>query len=197
MRERPEGVTLPSSVPLLAYASLDAQGRPVGFPTPTRRLEVYSEHLLRHGYDPVPALQEEPVPPCDPRYPLRLSCAKSVVYCHSQHRNLASLRRLLPDPMLEMPPEVAAERGIANNDWVRISTAAGTFVARCRIVRDLEPQSVFAQHGWWVEGPDGSPYDGRHVMAANFNTSIDTTQADPVSGSIPLRCSACEVERIG
>ncbi|NOU04873.1 MAG: molybdopterin oxidoreductase, partial [Hyphomicrobiaceae bacterium] len=92
--------------------------------------------------------------------------------------------------------EAAAERHISNNDWVSVSTAVGSFVARCKIVADIEPQSVFAQHGWWVDGPVGSPYDSDHAMAANVNTSIDTTKADPISGSIPLRCTACEVVKI-
>jgi hypothetical protein len=55
---------------------------------------------------------------------------------------------------------------------------------------------VFGQHGWWVEGAAGSPYDARHPLAANLNRVIDTSRADPVSGSIPLRCSWCEVERL-
>ena len=196
LRLQPEGIVLPSSVPLSKHALLDAQSRPVGFPTPTKRIEIYSEPLLQHGYEPVPALQDEPRFPCGPRFPLRLSCAKTIAFCHSQHRNLASLRRLMPDPILEMPQEAAAERDIANNDWVSVSTEVGSFVARCKIVADIEPQSVFAQHGWWVDGPIGSPYDTRSAMAANVNTAIDTRKADPISGSIPLRCTACQVARL-
>jgi anaerobic selenocysteine-containing dehydrogenase len=196
LRQQPEGVTLSSSVPLLNYAARNTQGQTVGFPTPTKRLEIYSEQLLLHGYDPVPSLPNEPKSPCGPEFPLHLSGAKTVAFCHSQHRNLASLRRLMPDPILEMPQPAAAERNISNNDWVRVSTAIGAFVARCKIVADLEPLSVFATHGWWVEGPSGSFYDGQNPMAANVNTAIDATGADPISGSIPLRCTACEVEKI-
>jgi hypothetical protein len=55
---------------------------------------------------------------------------------------------------------------------------------------------VFGQHGWWIEGPSGSPYDAGHPLAANLNQVISTAASDPVSGSIPLRCSWCEVEKI-
>jgi hypothetical protein len=55
---------------------------------------------------------------------------------------------------------------------------------------------VFGQHGWWIDGPPGSPYDSREKLAANFNRLIDTARADPISGSIPLRCSWCEVEKL-
>ena len=197
LRRQPEGIILSSSVPLSRHEALDGHSRPVGFPTPTKRIEIYSEPLRRHGYDAVPALQINSRSPRDRRFPLNLSCAKTIAFCHSQHRNLASLRRLMPDPILEMPQQAAAERQIANNDWVRVSTEVGSFVARCKIVADLEPQSVFAQHGWWVEGPAGSPYEVRHSMAASVNTAIDTTEADPISGSIPLRSSPCDVAKLG
>jgi len=55
---------------------------------------------------------------------------------------------------------------------------------------------VFGQHGWWIEGPTGSPYDEGHPLAANLNQVISTAASDAVSGSIPLRCSWCEVEKI-
>jgi anaerobic selenocysteine-containing dehydrogenase len=197
LRAQPEGIKVHSTVQLLRHATCDADGRPLGFPTPTKRVEIYSERLLEHGYEPVPSLQDKPISPCGPQFPLRLSCAKTVAFCHSQHRNLASLRRLMPDPILEMAAEAAAARSIANNDWVKVSTAVGSFVARCKIVKGLQADSVFAQHGWWVDGPEGSPYDGQSPWTANVNMAIDTTHRDPISGSLPLRCFACEVTGIG
>jgi anaerobic selenocysteine-containing dehydrogenase len=135
-----------------------------------------------------------PAPP--PAFPLRFSCAKTVAYCHSQHRNIASLRRLAPHPGLEMPPEVAAARNIKQGDWVRISTPSGTAVARAHLVRGIAPGTVFGQHGWWVEGPEGTPYDATRPLAANINRIMSTDVRDPVSGSIPLRSSWCQVERL-
>ena len=85
---------------------------------------------------------------------------------------------------------------IADGEWVRIRTAVGSAVARAKFSRDLAPGTVCGQHGWWVEGPTGSPYGADAPLAANLNQAIDTAQADPVSGSIPLRASWCELERL-
>lgn len=196
LRAAPDGLAVDGRVALEAHAAAGPDGAPRGFPTPTRRVEVYSERLHDHGQRPVPAFDPADLGPADPRFPLRLGSAKTVAFCHSQHRNIASLRRLVPDPIVEMAVEDAAARGLAPGDWAAVRTARGRTVARVSIVRGLPAGSVFGQHGWWVDGPDGSPYDADHPLAANLNAAIDTARADPVSGSIPLRCSWCEVERL-
>jgi anaerobic selenocysteine-containing dehydrogenase len=178
---------LKSSVPLEAYAVAGA-----GFPTPTKRVEIYSEQLAQHGYAPVPAFDPGDLLAADPRYPLRLGCAKTVAYCHSQHRNVASLRRLMPNPQLEMAAADAAARNIAAGDWVRIRTAQGTVVARVVITPDLARGTAFGQHGWWVDGIAAAA----EPLGASINGVMATAKADPVSGSIPLRCTWCEVEKI-
>lgn len=195
LRCAPGGVELAGKVPLMAYAR-KVDGAPKGFATPSRKVEIYSETLLEHGIAPLPMLEEAGLPQAPAGYPLRLGAAKIVAFCHSQHRNLGSLRRLMPDPLVELAPETAASRGIADGEWVRIRTAVGSAVARAKFSRELAPGTVCGQHGWWVEGPAGSPYCADAPLAANLNQAIDTSQADPVSGSIPLRASWCELERI-
>jgi anaerobic selenocysteine-containing dehydrogenase len=190
LRQHPEGVELTADVTLEPYAKATADGA-AGFPTPTKKVEIYSERLAEHGYDPVPVADIDDPAPHDPRYPLRLGCAKTVAYCHSQHRNIASLRRLVPDPLLEMAPDDAAARGIKTGDWVRIRTKQGSAVARAKITSDLTPGSAFGQHGWWGSDVAGAS----DPLAANINRVISTARADPISGSIPLRCSWCEVEK--
>ena len=191
----------PAGIVVEGAAQLDAQaathdGRPRGYPTPTGKIEIYSERLLLAGCRPLPGLDVNDLLPVDANYPLRLGSAKSVAYCHSQHRNIDSLRRLVPDPVVEISPDDAAARSIVQRDWVRIRTRSGDVVARAAIVPGLAPGAVFGQHGWWVDGGDGTPYDRSHPLAANLNGAIGTDRADPVSGSIPLRCSWCEIEKM-
>lgn len=198
LRAEPAGIELAAAIALEPYAgpAADREGAPRGFATPTRRIEIYSERLLEHGYRPIPTLRPDDTTPGAAAFPLRLSCAKSVAYCHSQHRNIASLRRLAPDPSLEMPPECAARRGIRQGDWVRIRTPSGTAVARAHLVPGLPADTVFGQHGWWIDGPEGTPYDSSRPLAGSINCAMSTSVTDPVSGSIPLRSSWCEVERL-
>ena len=125
-----------------------------------------------------------------PRYPLRLGSAKTVAYCHSQHRNIASLRRLVPDPVVEIAPADAAARGIAQGDWVQHHDRSAARSSRVpRSSPAWPPAAVFGQHGWWVEGAAGTPYDASHPLAANLNNASSPPRA-PIPSAARFRCAA-------
>lgn len=128
-----------------------------------------------------------------------LSCAKSVFFCETQHRQVAGLRRSAPDPQLELHPDAASARGIRAGDWVRLDTPDGSVRARARLNANLAPDVVFGQHGWWQAcdelGLPGYPPYGPD--GANLNLVLRQTPSDPVSGSSPLRSSLCQVTLLG
>ena len=87
-----------------------------GFPTPSGRVEIYAQRFLDHGQAPLPEYVEPAASPVSrpdlaARYPLVLTSAKVVQFCHSQHRNLPQLRRHSPDPVVELNPAAAGPRG--------------------------------------------------------------------------------------
>ena len=158
LRDNPSGFDVSGEVALATHQELDTSGGANGFPTPTRRVEVYSEALLEHGEKPLPNVEVNRLPMARGKYPLMLGCAKSLVYCHSQQRNLPSLRRLLPDPPLDMAAADAAIRDLRDGDWVRILTESGEALARVKIRLQQLTGTVFAQHGWWEGGSADAPY---------------------------------------
>ena len=54
LRAHPEGVRVPLRTHHAKHAQADARASPRGFATPSRRVELYSETLLEHGYAPLP-----------------------------------------------------------------------------------------------------------------------------------------------
>ena len=190
LKKKPEGVHLKETVPYNTYIT-------EGFKTPTKRLEIYSEKMLRHGYEPVPSLNSSDISRKESlKFPLRLSGAKTIAYCHSQGRNIKSLRRLTPDPVVELSRSVAKKRRIEDNDWVEIETKSGFFLARAKISDLLADDSVFGQHGW-TDYKVSAPFKALgKTDNLNFNSVITTEKSDPISGSIPLRCSRCEVKKL-
>ncbi len=62
LREQPAGIRLPVETHYRKYAE-QKDGAPRGFNTPTRKVELYSETLLEHGYPPMPEFEEPLVGP--------------------------------------------------------------------------------------------------------------------------------------
>jgi anaerobic selenocysteine-containing dehydrogenase len=202
LREQPGGVRVPQATRYRKFAE-HGDGVPRGFNTSTRKIELYSEKMLEHGYPPLPEFEEplmSPVsrPDLAERYPLILTCAKNTLFCETQHRGLPSLRRQAMEPEVELHPIAAAERGISPGDWVRVETPEGSIRARARLNDILKPEVVCGQHGWWQACPEiGAPgYDAFDMQGANFNLLIGNAAIDPVSGSVPHRAYLCQIHRV-
>lgn len=175
LRAHPEGVRAPVSAQRRQHEVATATGQR-GMDTDSRLIEIYSERLLAHGYDPLPT--ENSGGPRDAAYPLTLTMAKVPHYCHSQHRDVPSLRKRMPDPLLELHPDTALARGIGNGDWVSVSTPSGAVRLKSKFDRFIAPDVVCAQYGW---------------AEANANELVSPALSDPISGSITHRGLACEV----
>ncbi|MFI7673010.1 molybdopterin-dependent oxidoreductase [Actinophytocola sp. NPDC049390] len=196
LRAEPEGVRLPLETRHRKYVE-------TGFHTPSGKVELYSEEFLAHGYPPLPVFTEPGVSPRSRpdlarRFPLILTCAKSLWFCESQHRGLPSLRAAAPDPRVELHPDTARARGIAAGDWVSVETPHGSVRARAALTTGVDPGVVVGQHGWWQACADlGLPgYPPYGEGTANLNAVLRQRPSDPVSGSSPLRAALCEVTRL-
>jgi len=202
LRAEPRGVRVPLSTRYQKHAETDAQGNQRGFPTPSRKVEFWSETFREQGYAPLPAFVEPGIGPVSRPdlaacFPLVLTCAKPTLFCQTQHRALPSLRKRAPDPEVELHPNAAAARGIAAGDWVTIETPAGRARARAHLNDSLDPRVVVGEHGWWQDCAElGAPgYDPFGPDGANFNLTVDPTMRDPVSGTTSHRANLCEVRR--
>ncbi|MEP9350628.1 molybdopterin-dependent oxidoreductase [Xanthobacter sp. KR7-225] len=204
LRRQPEGVRceIDSRERKYARPHHDAPDRIRGFDTESRRVEIYSELLLRHGQ---PALAAFLAAPADARsgraeentFPLILTSAKNGYYCHSQHRALVSLRRRAPDPVAELSPALAAARGIQDGDWVRVATPVGAARFLAKLTPGLSDDVVVGEFGWWQACPELDRLelaigDG---SGSNFNDLISAARADPVSGATPMRSFRCDIGR--
>src|SRR5262249_55464703 len=84
LRAAPGGVRVPLQSRHGKYTELDSQGVPRGFETPSRKVELYSQTFLDHGYAPLPDFQEPQIGPVSrpdlaARFPLVLTSAKATL----------------------------------------------------------------------------------------------------------------------
>ena len=203
LRAAPGGVGLPLRTRHTKHAEPDGKGAPRGFATPSRKVELYSQTFLDHGYAPLPDFSEPPIgpvarPDLAARFPLILTSAKSSLFCETQHRALPSLRKRARYPEVEMHPAAAQARSVADGDWVAIETPEGSVRARARLNTDIDPRVVVGEHGFWQSCAElGAPgYDPFGPTSASYNLLIGTAVRDPVSGTPALRSYLCEVRPV-
>jgi anaerobic selenocysteine-containing dehydrogenase len=200
LRAEPGGIRVPLEPRYRKYSARNASGVAAGFATPSRKVELYSETLLDHGYAPLPEYVEPPMgpvarPDLAGRYDLVLTSAKNTLFCNGQHRGLPSLRKRAIDPEVELHPDTAAARGIAAGAWVTIESPAGSARAKARLNASLDPRVVVGQHGWWqaCAALGATAADPFSAEGTNFNLLIGSESLDPVSGTAPHKSYLCDV----
>jgi anaerobic selenocysteine-containing dehydrogenase/ferredoxin-NADP reductase len=201
LRDHPEGLRFPQTFHHEKYGHEKEDGTIAGFATPTRRVEIYSELMLNHGYAPLASHVEPAESPfsndADERFPLVLTTAKSGWFVHSSHRHVASLRKKSPDPCVEINKALASKRGLKEGDWAVIRTPHGQVRLRVRLNEFLDDRVVLAEFGWWEDCPplgrNMTPPSG--ATTSNINDALSDASRDPVSGSVPLRSAVCDIRR--
>ncbi|HOT49185.1 MAG TPA: molybdopterin dinucleotide binding domain-containing protein, partial [Syntrophales bacterium] len=163
-----------------------------GFSTPTTRVELRLSTAEKFKVSPLPVYKGLPEAE-DPAYPLVLTSAKSRYYLHSSYRWVEKLRKLNPDPRLEIHPETAGKYGIAEGDNVLLETPYGKITQRAYFSDALDPRVLCAAHGWWF--PEGDPETQYDWQSANFNMLTSVAKLGKEYGTPNLKGLPCKVSK--
>lgn len=131
------------------------------FPTPSGKCEFYSERMRQDGLDPLPAYippRESPAtaPELAKDYPLAMISPPQRNFLNTTFVNVQSLRDTEGEPHLEIHPDDANDRGIADGDMVRAYNRRGQLLARARVTDASRKGMVVAPSIWWKKlAPDG------------------------------------------
>jgi anaerobic selenocysteine-containing dehydrogenase len=181
LKRHPEGIKLPTRPrPEKNYET-------TGFQTPSGKVEIASATLAEHGLDALPVYKEPPESPVSrpdllEKYPLVMtSGARVMAYTHSQFRNIPRLRKLMPDPLVDINPVDAAPRGIKTGDTVTISSPRGSIKMKANVTGSILSGVVSLPHQWPGE--------------ANVNMLVDDQTLDPISGFLPCKSQLCQVSK--
>ncbi|MBU0735376.1 MAG: molybdopterin-dependent oxidoreductase [Proteobacteria bacterium] len=157
-----------------------------GFSTPSGKMEFASTILKDAGLDPLPRYQEPKLsrhstPQVARKFPLILTTgARLPMYVHSRTFRLPWIRRLRPDPMVDINPIDAEARCVSQDDRVRLSTQRGSIRVKANLTEVVPPGTVNIYHG----------YPG-----ADINQLIEPDYLDPISGYPGFKSLLCEVTK--
>ena len=165
---------------------LRRDGKP-GFNTPSGKIELRSSIVQEFGFDPLPVYREPlesplSTPDLAREYPLVLNTGSRVpMFTHSKLRELPSLRRLMPFPLVNLHPRDAAVQGISGGDEVDLESAHGRIRLRANVTEDVLPGVIDVSHGW---------------ADANVNEVVPR-HFDPITGFAAFKEGLCRVRKAG
>ena len=181
LRKHPGGMSLSGRL-----ATPYEKYRATGFPTPSGKMEFTSTVLKDYGIDPLPIYKEpkqSPVstPELAKAYPLILTTgARLPMYIHSRTFRVPWLRKLRPDPMVDINPVDARARGIEPNQWVELATPRGAIRVRANVTEYVPTGVVNMIYGF---------------PGADINEILDPDYRDPISGFPGFKSLLCEMKK--
>ncbi|MFN8473623.1 MAG: molybdopterin oxidoreductase family protein [Anaerolineae bacterium] len=144
----------PSHTPWAPFAN----GR---IPTPSGKVELYSERMAAAGLDPLPrhdpiAESAEADPALAARYPIHLITPSAHFFLNTSFSHVDALIAKQKDPFIELSADDAGARGIADGDWCRVFNDRGEVRLRARVGSAVRRGVAASEAIWWSKlSPEG------------------------------------------
>jgi anaerobic dimethyl sulfoxide reductase subunit A len=164
------------------------------FPTPSGKIEIYSEQLAALNdplIPPIPKYIEPWEGPNDPlakKFPLQLITIHLYRRAHSQYELVPWLKEHFPQ-VLEINSVDAKSRGIHDGDQIKLFNDRGRIVVPAHVTERIMPGVVALPQGAWYT-PDEKGDD----MGACMNTLMNNRHS-PI-GALVTNTALVQVERV-
>ena len=137
----------------------------------------------------------ELAPTADPRFPYI-----ATTYRLTEHYLSGAMSRwnpwlteLQPECFVEMSPELATERGIANLDWVRVTTPRGSVRAKALVTRRMRAFTIDGKTVHHVGMPWHWGYEG--LVTGDSANELTSLVGDPNVSIHEGKAFVCNVEK--
>jgi thiosulfate reductase/polysulfide reductase chain A len=178
----PLGVSL-EQVKSKGYADLPGEGSEGvaenDWNTASGKVELYSETLAKAGFDGCVTWEEPPQPASDQFYLLTGKVAQQTQF-GTQNNQL--LHKYSDEPRLWMNAKTAAGLGLADGDWVEVTSEVGTAYTLLYATEAIRPDCVYLTPGY---GHLSKGLTTAFGIGAS-DSVLHVTYTDPISGSQAL-----------
>jgi anaerobic selenocysteine-containing dehydrogenase len=175
-------------------------GKP-GFRTDSGYIDLWNNFYAQFGYDPLPKWIEPSTYSNEAMiedYPLFLQTGGRIFpFYHSAWTNIPMQREISPDPFIEMHPDTAKARGIADGEIVKIKAPGNREIKlKAILTKGIDPRVVHIPRPGWKDACKELGLKGYGSTGANPNILVTATPSDGQYGTPPLRSWRCEIEKM-
>jgi anaerobic selenocysteine-containing dehydrogenase len=160
------------------------------WPTPSGKIEIYSEALAQLGVDPLPAHVDEVEglsgAAAKGDYPLQVISAATHYFIGASFQHVPRLQEMMARATFEVSPVDARARGIGNGDYCRLYNDRGEVFGHALIVEGLLAGVIGTQKQ--LQG-------SRQRGGVNVNALVSQREADMGRGPVFFSTLA-EIERV-
>ena len=136
-------VPVPSAAPYVPGSFLSR------IPTPSGKVQLVCPEMAQYGRAELSPLPRWSPPERDPEFPFTgMAGARIPFAIHSRCHKVPQLRRLRPQPLVELCPGDAAALGIAEGDHLSITSPAGSITMTAHLHDGLLPGEISLYHGY-------------------------------------------------
>ena len=88
--------------------------------------------------------------------------------------------QLVPEPFIEMPEELAQEKGIRGGDTVKVSSIRGTYIAKAMVTKRIKPMIIDGKKTFQI----GIPFHWGYRGIAEDEGKTQKTLANNLSPAV-------------
>lgn len=117
---------------------------------------------------------------------------------HSEQRQIESVRKAWPDPLVMLHPDTAASLNVSEGEWVEVVTPQGSIRMRLQLTDTIDPRMADLHHGWWFPERKEAESELFGVFESNANILCpDGSEfCSPEIGGWPHTALLCRVEKL-
>ncbi|RLI04774.1 hypothetical protein DRO26_03955 [Candidatus Bathyarchaeota archaeon] len=152
-----------------------------GFPTPSKKVELYSSILEKMGVDPLPTWHDELMLKQDEKYPyIHTSYTPARQHSWTNWKAVRDLEEVLEQDHAYIPERIALEKGIKTGDLVYVETKHGVATYKAVVKKYIHPETIIVSRG--------------NPEQAKIIDILDPI--DPISSFMAERGIPCNVRRV-
>lgn len=160
------------------------------FPTPSGKIEFYSDQLAEAGFDPVPRYTKHEQPP---EGYFRLLYGRAPVHTFSKTQSNPLLRDMMSENELWINADIAAKIGLRNGQKVRLKNQDGVLSdpIKVKATERIRKDCVYMVHGF---GQKSRQLRSTYKKGASDAELITKYNTDPLMGGTAMNVNFVTIE---